>query len=291
MSPLSVVRRSMFTRGPVRRALEVRGVLGGHRAPAVRTRLRAADGTRLAGSYLPGPPGTDLAVLLAHGFAANRRKPAYARLADALATRGPVLSLDLRGHGRSGGRCTWGQREALDVAAGVAWLQAVGHPRVVTLGLSMGATAVLYAAAQGAPVAAVIAVSGPAWIRDRAATPALERLETTWRRPLRRHLLRLVLGVDLVDPRDWQAPDHPVQSAGTLGVPLLVVHGQDDAYFPMGDAEALHAAAGPSAVLWREPAGFGHAEDGLRPDFIEVLGRAIVEVGCSGRFPARHEVR
>lgn len=259
--------------------------------PAARTRLRAADGTRLAGSYLPGPPGADLAVLIAHGFAANRRKPAYARLADALAARSPVLSLDLRGHGSSEGRCTWGQHEALDVAAGTAWLRAVGHPRVVAVGLSMGATAVLHAAAQGAPVAAVVAVSGPAWFRDEAATPALERLETTWRRPMRRHLLRLVLGVGLVDPRHWRVPPHPVDLAGQLCAPLLVVHGHDDAYFPMSDAEALHAAAGPTAVLWREPAGFGHAEDGLRPDFIDVLGRAIVAVGHRGRFPARHELR
>ena len=135
-------------RGPLRRFLEVRGVVGGHAVDHVQARLRAEDGTRLAGSYLPGSGG-EAAVLLAHGFAANRRKPAYARLADGLASRLPVLSLDLRGHGGSAGWCTLGDREAMDVDAGVAWLRSMGHRVVIAVGLSMGGTAVLHAASGG----------------------------------------------------------------------------------------------------------------------------------------------
>jgi uncharacterized protein len=49
----------------------------------------------------------------------------------------------------------------------------------------------------------------------------------------------------------------------------------------------LVAARGDGAVLWEEPSGFGHAEDGITAGFVAALGDAIVEVEARGRFPAR----
>jgi uncharacterized protein len=279
-------RPSRTRRGPVRRYLETRGVLGDHATAAATVPLRATDGVRLAASYLPGPADAQVAVLLAHGFAANRRKPAYAQLADGLARVAPVLSLDLRGHGRSAGRSTWGDREADDVAAGVAWLRGFGHDRVVLVGASMGATAVLHAASRGSPIAGLVAVSAPAWFRDQPETAAMVRLQGLWHSPVQRALLRWVVGVHLGGPDEWRSPPHPAEMATALRCPMLVVHGTDDAYFPMGDAEALVAARGNGAVLWREPAGFGHAEDGLTEPMVDRLTDAIATLGATGRFPA-----
>jgi uncharacterized protein len=287
-------RRGPPRRGPARRYLEARGVVGGLPGPRVQARLRADDGTDLSGTYLPGPGGgafasgrASPAVLVLHGFGANHRKPAYARLATGLARRLPVLAVDLRGHGRSGGRSTLGDHEVGDVVAGVRWLQAFGHDEVVLVGLSMGGTAALHAAAAGAPVAAVVTISAPAWFRDRAETPPMRRLEGVWHSPSQRLLLRLLVGITLAGPEAWRSPPHPAEMAAAIGAPLLVVHGLDDAYFPMSDAHALVAARGEGAVLWEEPAGFGHAEDGLTPRFVAALGEAIVEVVDRGRFPDR----
>jgi uncharacterized protein len=252
----------------------------------VTTRLVAADGTRLAGTYLPAG-GVEVAVLLLHGFAANRRKPAYARLADGLATRVPVLALDLRGHGESGGWSTFGDREADDVTAGVDWLQRLGHRRVVVVGLSMGATAALHAASTGLDLAGVVAISAPARFRDQPETEATKRLKRVWDSPAQRRALHLALGVRLAGPEHWRRPPHPVAMAADITSPLLVVHGEDDAYFPMSDAEDLVAAAGGPVTLWREPAGFGHAEDGVVPAFVDALGAAIVAGASTGRFPER----
>jgi uncharacterized protein len=279
-------RPSRTRRGPLRRYLEARGVLGDHATPAATVRLRAADGVRLTASYLPGPSDARLAVLVAHGFAANRRKPAYARLADGLAREAPVLALDLRGHGRSDGRSTWGDHEAEDIAAGVAWLQRFGHDRVVLVGVSMGATAVLHAGSRGAPIAGLMAVSAPAWFRDQPETAPMVRLQQLWHSRVQRAVLRWAVGVHLGAPDEWRSPPHPAEMARTLRCPLLVVHGEDDAYFPMGDAEALVAARGDGAVLWREPAGFGHAEDGLTDAMVDRLTTAIATLGTTGRFPA-----
>jgi uncharacterized protein len=278
-------------RGPLRRYLETRGVLGGHVLDHVDTRLRSVDGTVLAGTYLPGPAPTPAAVLLLHGFAANRRKPAYARLADGLAGRVAVLALDLRGHGGSDGRSTLGDREAEDVLAGVAWLRRFGHQRVVLLGMSMGGTAALHAASRGAEVHGVIAVSAPARFRDPPHEGPMKRLHAIWESPLQRRAMQAMVGVRLAGPDAWRGPPHPVQMAAAITSPLLVVHGEDDGYFPASDGADLVAAAGGQAVLWQEPVGFGHAEDGVTPAFVEALGRAVGTLVEEGRFPERDEVR
>jgi pimeloyl-ACP methyl ester carboxylesterase len=248
--------------------------------------LRAADGTRLAGTYLPGPAAAPVAVLVLHGFAANRRKPAYARLADGLSARFPVLTLDLRGHGGSDGPSTFGDHEVADVDAGLGWLRAVGHDRVVTVGLSMGATAGLNAASLGAPTDALVTVSAPAFFRDQPGTPALRRLHRIWSRPSGRAGMRLLLGIKIAGPAGWRSPSHPHEMAAAVEVPWLVVHGADDGYFPPSDADALGAAAGGPVVVWQQPAGFGHAEDGLTPAFVQRLSDAIDRFARTGTFPA-----
>ena len=285
-APVHLTDRPAPRRGPVRRLLEVRGLVGGHSAAHVTVRLVAADGTRLAASYLPSGGG-EVAVLLLHGFAANRRKPAYARLADGLASRLPVLALDLRGHGDSGGWSTFGDHEAQDVAAGVAGLQRLGHRRVVIVGLSMGATAALHAASTGVEAAGIVLISAPARFRSVPETDATRRLKRVWDSPTQRTALRLALGVRLAGPERWGPPPHPVEMISRVRSPALVVHGEDDAYFPVSDAEELVAAAGGPAVLWREPHGFGHAEDGLTEAFIRTLRTALIAAARDGEFPFR----
>jgi pimeloyl-ACP methyl ester carboxylesterase len=273
---------------PVRRFLEARGHVGRYTRPHVETRLVAGDGTALAGTYLPGPGGSSgPAVLVAHGFAANRRKPAYAYLADGLAQRMSVLALDLRGHGGSGGVSTFGDREALDVAAGLSWLRSYGHPWVAAVGLSMGATSVLHAGARGAPADAVVVVSATARFRMPAETEPMRRLAAVWHTPWKRHGLRALLRVRIVAPTAWEAPDHPEDLAAGIEAPLLVVHGEDDGYFPVEDAHLLAERAGGPSALWLEPAGFGHAEDGITPAFVEALSDALLEVRRTGRFSPR----
>ena len=273
-------------RGVVRAFLETRGVVGGHHAPHAHVRVVAADGTDLAATWLPGPTTDAPAVVLAHGFAAHRRKPAYARLADRLADHAHVLALDLRGHGHSRGHTTLGDREALDVAGAVAWLRARGHDQVVLVGASMGATSVLHALARGTTAEAAVVISAPAQLEEEPATEAMQRLKRHWESRWSRTGLRFGLGVRVVPPARWQHPGHPEQFATAVEVPLLVVHGEDDAYFPVRDAEAI-AAAAPRSVLWVEPVGFGHAEDGFTAALADRLGQAIVTALRDGAFPER----
>ncbi len=256
--------------------------------------------------------------MVAHGFLGHRAKPAYALLAEALARRLAVLTVDLRGHGRSGGRSTLGALEVLDVAACAAWLRARGHPWVCAIGASMGGAAVLRAA--GLPphgrFDAVCAVSAPAaWgLSETPSTRALTRVLVSGPHRLATAVVghvRIASGswvvdsdppragsatepvgnpgrVDAAAPHGWLGPAAPVDVVAAIApTPLLVVHGVDDHVVDVGQASLLVRAAGAGVTGWLEPAGFGHAEDGLRPAFAGRLADAVVACARAGRWGER----
>ncbi|MEU1788586.1 alpha/beta fold hydrolase [Streptomyces sparsogenes] len=91
------------------------------------------------------------AIVVAHGFTGALERPALRRAAAVLGRHAAVVTFSFRGHGRSGGRSTVGDREVLDLAAAVRWARRLGHRRVVTVGFSMGGSVVLrHAALYGA---------------------------------------------------------------------------------------------------------------------------------------------
>ncbi|NNJ03084.1 alpha/beta fold hydrolase [Streptomyces sp. PKU-MA01144] len=114
------------------------------------------------------------AIVVAHGFTGSVDRPAVRRAARVLARSAAVVTFSFRGHGRSGGLSTVGDREVLDLAAAVAWARSLGYRRVVTVGFSMGGSvalrhAALYGAAYAAPS------GGAARERAAAATDAYAR--------------------------------------------------------------------------------------------------------------------
>ena len=260
----------------------------------------SADGVRVEATHLPGPgdpAGPALVVL--HGFTGHRGKPANRAVVDGFAARLPVVALDLRGHGRSGGRTTLGHREVLDLDAGVRWARLLGYRQVVSVGFSMGASVVvrhagLHGHADTGPdpvgvretVDAAVAVSGTAFWFYRG-TPAMRLLHTAVGTATGRAALSRLAGTR-VDVSSWDAwesgdlPLSPEQAARLVApTPLLVVHGDADHYFPLEHPRALAAAVREGAAergvdpgasqLWIE-SGFGHAETAaaVAP---ELLGR------------------
>lgn len=270
---------------------ETRGFVGRHTAAGRTVRLRTGDDVRLDATVLPGPgaAGSGPAVVLLHGFSAHRRKPRYAWLADELAARFTVLAPDLRGHGSSAGRSGLGADEHHDVAAAVGHLRERGHDWIALVGVSMGATSAAHAAVHGVERDATVLVSGPGWIELEPTTRPMQQLRMVWRSSAGRGLLRATTGVRIVGPAQWSPPPDPRDAVRELDGPLLVVHGDDDHYFPSAHAEAL-ADATEQAVLWREPV-FGHAEDGFADPFGRRLADAISTAHRTGRFPAREESR
>ncbi|MGW7541028.1 alpha/beta hydrolase family protein [Streptomyces sp. NPDC054770] len=241
------------------------------RNASMRTFLCTDDGVSIDSVYDPAsvvydgsrPPSRDLAFVLAHGFTGDVDRPHVRRVVAALAGYAPVVSFSFRGHGRSAGRTTVGDREVLDLAAAVAWARALGHPRVVTVGFSMGGSVVLRHAAlnagSAAGVDAVVSVSSPARWYYRGTAP-MRRLHWLVTRPEGRLVGRYGFHTR-IHHRDWDpVPLSPAEAVPKIApTPLLIVHGDSDGYFPVDHPRMLADAAGGAAELWLEP-GMGHAE-------------------------------
>jgi pimeloyl-ACP methyl ester carboxylesterase len=251
------------------------------------------DGVRIRGSSLKG--AGDLAFLVVHGLAANSLAPGFREFAESLTRFGPVWSIDLRGHGNSDGKCTLGNKEAIDVASAVKAIRAGTTLPVVLVGFSMGAGASVRAAALLERADAVVAISGPAhWGGWRG--PGARRTSLIWRSPGGRALMRMLTGVRIAKP-DLKT-ESPAEAASHLSpVPLLVVHGDADAFFPPEEARDLYRAAEEPKELWLVEDG-GHAEalfmmpgEPVVRERVDAFADEVISrvTALHGRKPARGE--
>jgi pimeloyl-ACP methyl ester carboxylesterase len=246
----------------------------------LRTVLLTSDKVPIEAEHTPGPSGSGrLGIVVAHGFTGALGRPALRRAARRLTPHGGVVTFSFRGHGGSGGRSTVGDREVLDLEAAVRWTRRLGYAQVATVGFSMGGSVVLrHAALCG--VDAVVSVSSPARWYYRGTLP-MRRLHWAVTRPTGRFVSRYGLRTR-VHTRGWdRVPLSPVQAVPLIPpTPLLIVHGDRDAYFPLDHPRSLAEAAGTGgAELWIEP-GFGHAENAAEPGLVDRIGAWL-----TARFP------
>lgn len=230
---------------------------------ARRLSLTTADGVRLNAWRLPGPPDALCTFVLVHGFVNSSRSPGVHRFAHLLARRGHVVVPDMRGHGRSGGVCTMGRQEPLDVAAAVGAAPS-GLP-VVTIGTSLGGAAVFLHAGSMGGVAGVVGISAPAWgDLDRVGTHRVRRLVSG-------RTGRLVLAAALrtrVGPDCIFLPEAEPLVGAIAPAFTVVVHDPDDWYFGPRHAESIYAWAKEPKALWWYP-GAGHGGDLLTAELAE----------------------
>jgi len=262
--------------------------------PAESVRLCTSDGVFLSAQYFSGVSDAP-AYVLGHGFTGSASRPAVTAVSERLNRRGAaVLALDFRGHGTSEGLSTVGVDEVADVSAAVQYLRLSrpGLP-VISLGFSMGASVVIRQAggASGASGLgtegagqwlpdAVIAVSGPGHWYERGTAPMRRvhlGLETWVGRMALRWSFRTRIGTG------WDLlPVSPVEVAGAIAAPLLVVHGDADPYFGLEHPRMI-AAVAPRADLWIER-GMGHGETAMIPallDRIDDWARTAVGAGSA----------
>ena len=202
--------------------------------------IQSHDGLLLYGRWIPAenPRGT---VLLAHGYRSTCLID-FAAFLEFYHTLGMnILLPDQRSHGKSQGRyITFGVKESADMAA---WIEAHNHRfgdfPMFLMGISMGASTVLYLADQKLPanVRGIIA--------DCGFTSPAQILGTVYRRMI--HLpagptlwtaaifARLFAGFSL-----WEKDTRKSLSHARL--PVLMIHGREDGFVPCAMTEAGYAA-------------------------------------------------
>jgi pimeloyl-ACP methyl ester carboxylesterase len=227
--------------------------------------LVTKDGVPIDAVHLPpqGRPALDerdLALVIVHGFTISWQRPLTWRLVQRFNRAAGVITFDCRGHGRSGGLSTLGDKEVYDVDVAVRYARELGYRRVVTVGFSMGGSVVLRHAALLGGVDAVVSVSGPGrWFYR--GTVAMRRVHLAAERRLGRMFTKYALNTR-ISPEGWPTPDPmpPAEAASRIApAPVLIVHGDQDIYFPPDHAQQLYDAAREPKELWLIT-GFGHAE-------------------------------
>ena len=243
-----------------------------------RRKLTTSDGIELDSALIRGGGDPTAAIVLANGFTGTWRSQGTQRIAEQLLPVGDVMTFDFRGHYDSGGLCTVGNLEVHDLEAVCEHLRGLGYTAVATVGFSMGAAVAVRHAALFGGVGAVAAVSGPSMWYYRGSR-RMRLLHFGVEQAVGRWFLKVARSVRVIDSQWDPIPPDPTELAPRIGVPLLVVHGDADNYFPVEHAERLHGAALQPKELWIEP-GMGHAERAMTYQRAERLadwlGRSMV---------------
>jgi pimeloyl-ACP methyl ester carboxylesterase len=234
------------------------------------TTLVTEDGVPIDAVHLPGP--RDLAIIVAHGFTLSWQHPRVWRIARQFNLTAGVIAFDFRGHGRSGGLSTLGDLEINDLDVAVAYARELGYQRIAAVGFSMGASVALRHAGLIGGVDAVVSISGPGRWYYRG-TERMRRVHFAVEHRIGRFVTRHWLKTR-INPEGWQlVPVPPAEAAAKIApVPLLIVHGDQDPYFPPEHARQLYLAAGEPKELWLIP-GMGHAETATSNDLIDRVAR------------------
>jgi pimeloyl-ACP methyl ester carboxylesterase len=245
-------------------------------------RLRARDGLRLTGRWLPAAAPTPAwtpdphdAVLLLHGYSGSVA-PDLVEYGPFLRRTAGVLGLDFRGHGDSdAGSTTFGLHETEDVAGAIAWLGERGIRRAALVGTSMGGiTAIVAAAVLGDgslssidldPTAPVLPGAPPrpvivAVVGD-SVTPRLRIVVASrLRGPFRGFVADRVLDGAAAELGEDPRAVEPLRTLPLLeGLPVLLIHGEADTTLPIDEGRRLAAVAGPALEHWTVP-GAEHAQ-------------------------------
>lgn len=230
------------------------------------------DGVPIDAAHLPGDH--DLGIVLAHGFTLNWQRPAVWRAATRLGKFGGVVTFDFRGHGRSGGVSTVGDKEIKDVDVAVSYARELGYQRIATVGFSMGGSIVLRHGGLIGDVDAVVSVSSPGRWYYRGTRP-MRLVHLAVEKRTGRLITKTMLKTRISGGKWNPVPLPPDDAAALISpTPLLVVHGDKDEYFPVDHGQRIYDAAADPKELWIVP-GFGHAESGAGPALIQRIGTWI----------------
>ncbi len=202
--------------------------------------LTTADGLELAGWYTPASNGA--VILVAHGYGGARQAEKHAFFAQ---SGFGTVTWDFRAHGESEGEvCTMGYQEAMDVEAALDF--ALSQPdldMVGALGESMGAAAIIQAAARRPEIAAMVADSSFAALEEEIEIVVPQAIL----RPFIRFFAEREAGLDIGDLR-------PIERIGEISPrPVFIIQGMADSAIPADSAQRLYDAAGEPRRLWIEP--------------------------------------
>ena len=227
--------------------------------------LRAKDGKKIAGWWMPKGTKGNPPVVVLHGLGAGKAHMIdYILLAQGAGY--PVLAIDFRGHGKSEASLTSiGYYESWDVEAAMDFVRKRGAGDPVLWGTSMGAVAALLAAAEDGSVAGVIA----------------DAPFDTYRNTIRHHAKLmfgmsefplLTMAMPMIEERARFDVDEvdSLRAVGRIHAPILFLAAEEDRRMDPAMVRTIYDAAAGPKEFWIIP-GEGHESRSFGKEYQEKI--------------------
>jgi len=242
-------------------------------------RIPTAGGKALHGWWIPSGTAGAPCLVLVHGWGRNVER--MLPWIEMLHPEGfDLLTFDARHHGSSDedGYGTM-LKFSEDIRAAVDYaVRRRGAAKVGVLGLSVGGSAAIHAAACEPRIAAVATVGAFADPSDPRATIGKYWWVLAPGLPLAFRLVERRIGFRFRDV----APERVIGSAHAR---FLLIHGSDDVVVPVSNARRLAAAGGAAVQTWIIP-GRGHSdphrESGMAARLTAFFGEALGRLRAAG---------
>jgi alpha-beta hydrolase superfamily lysophospholipase len=214
-----------------------------------------SDGMEIRGWFLPAKKPSARTLIICHGLGANRSNfLPYCEVGDVLGAN--VLMFDFRGHGDSDGHTvSFGHRERFDVLAALQYLREKRPDQareVYGLGISMGSSALLQAAAEASPPFDGVIVDSA----FASATELTDNILADFPAALRPYMATCGVPIASLHAGCWLPDVKPIESAAHIVSPILFIHAKDDTLIPVSHTERLlQAVRGPKDAFFTERGG------------------------------------
>ncbi len=199
--------------------------------------------------------GFDEVVIIAPGWCMTKDSNAFLQISEMFCSKYDVITLDFRGHGKSGGWFTFTSKEIMDLDCVVKFAQNKNYKKIYLVGFSLGAAVTVIYASQNNFINSVIAVSVPTDF-DKIENKMWKK--EAWGETFKKFELGRFFSI-----RPYPIPlkkIKPINIIQNLKTPTLFVAGKKDPTVCFWHTEKLYEAATCPKVLKIYENGC-HAED------------------------------
>lgn len=185
--------------------------------------LNTEDGIKIAVNHIK--TGSDSVLIIVHGWFMTKDSRPFLRMAKMFSEKFDVISMDCRGHGKSGGAYTFTVQEEKDLKAVADYAQNI-YKNIFLAGFSLGGALVLLHASKNENIKKVISVSPPSCfekIENRfwhpnAWIPTIQKCELKTWFSVRADLKSLI----------FDKKPSPISVVDKVKIPVLFIAGEND---------------------------------------------------------------